>query len=215
MDWTLEQLSERSGVDVGTISALENRDSKRTQYASTIARAFGLTAEALERGEFDAADASGGDGRPAPSPSDADAVTVRVFDTPASMGLGRHQPEQDTVIDHIRLARQWVRSHLPAISSASSLAVLSAYGDSMSPTFADGDILLVDRGVQDIKIDAVYVLSLNGELYVKRIQRRITDGAVIIKSDNPLYDPVVVDNGERERLSVLGRVVWAWNGRKL
>ncbi len=149
---------------------------------------------------------------------DADSSTsifVDVFDARGSMGLGLSQPEHDNVVDRIRLARDWVRSQLAFISSPANLAVLSAYGDSMTPTFADGDILLVDRGVTEIRLDAVYVLSLNSELYVKRIQRRITDGAVIIKSDNPLYDPVVVDNGERENLSVLGRVVWAWNGRKL
>lgn len=44
---TLEQLSERSGVDVGTISALEQRDSKRSAYAGPLARAFGLTIEQL------------------------------------------------------------------------------------------------------------------------------------------------------------------------
>lgn len=131
------------------------------------------------------------------------------------MGQGFQQPDHDTVVDGMRLARGWVRTHLPALSSASNLAVISAYGDSMAPTFTDGDLLLVDRGVHEIKLDAVYVLALNNELYVKRIQRRITDGAVIIKSDNPLYDPVVVDNGERERLRVLGRVVWAWNGHRL
>ena len=146
---------------------------------------------------------------------DRDTVTVQVFDARASMGAGFRQPEHDTVVDTLRLARGWVRAHLPALSSSKNLAVLSAYGDSMAPTFADGDVLLVDRGVQDIRLDAVYVLALNNELYIKRIQRRITDGAVIIKSDNPLYDPVVVDNGEREQLRVLGRVVWAWNGRRL
>ena len=45
---TLEQLSERSGVDIGTISALENRDSVRSKYASAIARGLGLTVEELE-----------------------------------------------------------------------------------------------------------------------------------------------------------------------
>lgn len=144
-----------------------------------------------------------------------DIIAVQVFDARASMGLGLSQPEHDTVADHMRLTRDWVRKHLPSISSPGNLAVLSACGDSMSPTFADGDILLVDRAIHEIKIDAVYVLALNNELYVKRIQRRITDGAIIIKSDNPLYDPVVVDNGERENLRVLGRVVWAWNGHKL
>lgn len=45
---TLEQLSDRSGVDVGTINALENRDSVRSKYASAIARGLGLTVEELE-----------------------------------------------------------------------------------------------------------------------------------------------------------------------
>lgn len=49
---TLEQLSEASGVEVGTISALELRDSSRSQYASKIAKAFALTVEQLEEGLF-------------------------------------------------------------------------------------------------------------------------------------------------------------------
>jgi transcriptional regulator with XRE-family HTH domain len=45
--WTLADLSQASGVDVGTISALEIRDSKRSQFFSAIAQAFGLTVEQL------------------------------------------------------------------------------------------------------------------------------------------------------------------------
>lgn len=45
---TLEQLSDASGVDIGTISALENRDSARTKYAVAIAEAMGVTVEQLE-----------------------------------------------------------------------------------------------------------------------------------------------------------------------
>lgn len=40
--WKLEELSARSGVDVGTLSALEMRDSKRSNYTAAIAAAFGL-----------------------------------------------------------------------------------------------------------------------------------------------------------------------------
>jgi len=43
--WTLAELSDRSGVDIGTISALERRDSKRSEFASALAAAFGLTVE--------------------------------------------------------------------------------------------------------------------------------------------------------------------------
>jgi len=145
---------------------------------------------------------------------DINAVRVPVFDAEGSMGRGNMQPQHDTIIGSMQLNPEWVRQNIPTVSSPKNLAVMSAYGDSMQPTFTDGDLLLVDRGVCDIKLDAVYVLAFNEELFIKRIQRRM-DGSVVIKSDNPLYDPHVVENGERESLSVLGRVVWSWNGKKL
>lgn len=47
MGWKLEELSERCGVEVGTISAIENRDSDRSAQFIKIAPAFGLTVEKL------------------------------------------------------------------------------------------------------------------------------------------------------------------------
>jgi phage repressor protein C with HTH and peptisase S24 domain len=49
----LPQLAELSGVDVGTISALELRDSSRSQYFPMLARAFGMTVEELGDETFD------------------------------------------------------------------------------------------------------------------------------------------------------------------
>lgn len=242
---TQKALAQKAGMSQSSVSELENGEYPTSSYTAQLADATGVRALWLAEGKgpmhlderTQDRTSSSEIGLQPPSntqnantgaesavmgapeqhlaPIHSDAVIVKVFDARASMGLGLAQPEHDTVVDHIRLTKGWVRTHLPTISGPDSLAVISAYGDSMSPTFADGDILLVDRGVHDIKVDAVYVLALNNELYIKRIQRRITDGAVIIKSDNPLYDPVVVENGERDGLRVLGRVVWAWNGRKL
>lgn len=45
--WKLKELSARSDVDVGTISALEIRDSSRSEFFQGIAKAFGLTLEQL------------------------------------------------------------------------------------------------------------------------------------------------------------------------
>jgi len=44
---TLDQLSELSGVEVGTISALENRDSSRSKFFPVIAKAFGISTDDL------------------------------------------------------------------------------------------------------------------------------------------------------------------------
>ncbi len=59
---------------------------------------------------------------------------------------------------------------MTSIAMPNNLRLLTGKGDSMSPTFNDKDILFVDVGVTAITIDAVYVFSLQGELYIKRFQ---------------------------------------------
>lgn len=139
-------------------------------------------------------------------------LSIPLLSSFASMGLGFPIQDHETVIDNLRLSQDWCRRNLN-VSNLGNLAALSAYGDSMRPTFDDGDILIVDRGVAALTVDAVYVLQFRDELYVKRIQRR-PDGTVVIRSDNALYEPMVIDPAN-DGLRVLGRVVWAWNGRKL
>lgn len=45
--WTLDDLSDKSGVEKGTISAMENRGSKRSEFAGALAKAFGITTDEL------------------------------------------------------------------------------------------------------------------------------------------------------------------------
>jgi len=47
LNWTLADLENKSGVDGGTISALENRDSSKSDYFERIAHGLGLTMEQL------------------------------------------------------------------------------------------------------------------------------------------------------------------------
>ena len=47
MGWRHEDVALRSGVDIGTLSALEVRDSNRSKYFVDIARAFNLSFEQL------------------------------------------------------------------------------------------------------------------------------------------------------------------------
>ncbi|EON13128.1 S24 family peptidase [Pandoraea sp. SD6-2] len=144
----------------------------------------------------------------------ADEIEIPRFDVRASMGNGFPMPDYDNVVEQIRVTRTWVRDTLPNVSSPRNLALLPAFGDSMEGTFNDGDLLWVDRGVVDVKVDAIYVLALRDELYVKRLQRR-PDGSILMISDNKKYEPYLIQNGEREKFKILGRVVYAWRGTKL
>lgn len=47
LGWGQKDLSDAANVDIGTISALERRDSKSSEYFLPIAKAFGLTLEQL------------------------------------------------------------------------------------------------------------------------------------------------------------------------
>lgn len=154
------------------------------------------------------------DSQVAPVIAHPDSIDVPVMNAAGSMGAGLAAPDLEAIVGHMRVSTGWIRRNLTTISRPANLAVLTAYGDSMAPTFNSGDMLLVDTGVTDLKLDAVYVLECEGELFIKRVQRRL-DGALVIRSDNPLYESFVMEPSELERLRVLGRVVWAWNGKSL
>jgi phage repressor protein C with HTH and peptisase S24 domain len=149
---------------------------------------------------------------PAPAPGEP-AIRVPVLANAGSMGAGTEVQHDDVLVGHIALSEQWVARRLQPTSPA-ALRFIHAYGDSMSPTFEDGDVLLVDTGMRDTKsIDGVYVMAANDRVYIKRVRQRM-DGVIEISSDNPTVKTVDVLNGEHS-VDVLGRVVWCWNGRKL
>ncbi len=141
---------------------------------------------------------------------DEPSITIPVFDVAASCGRGSLQPEHDTIVDFMRLSSAWARRHL-VFTTPANLAVITAYGDSMRPTFDDGDILLVDTGVTEMRLDAIYAMECQGDLFIKRIQRRMGSGHIMV-SDNPNYRDQEID---ARHIKVLGRVIWAWNGKKL
>jgi len=194
---------------------ISGETSPRGKRLARIADFLGVSPVALQYGEGYAApdQLPAGAVAEAAGPYRAAVLQVPVLNVEGSMGAGRLAPAHESVVDFMRLSEQWLRRNL-VVSSLQALRVVTAYGDSMDPTFTDGDLLLADTGVTEIKIDAVYVIGRGDELFIKRVQRRL-DGAVIIKSDNPLYESYVVPPGEADQLRVLARVVWAWNGKKL
>lgn len=149
---------------------------------------------------------------PAPGPGEP-AIHVPLLANSGSMGSGMDALHEDVMLGSIALSEAWVSKRIQP-TRTSALKFIHAYGDSMSPTFEDGDVLLVDTGVRDPHdIDGVYVLSANNRLFIKRVRTRM-DNVTEVSSDNPTVKTVDVLNGDNA-LDVLGRVVWCWNGKKL
>ncbi len=80
-------------------------------------------------------------------------------------------------------------------------------GDSMQPSLLHGDEIIIDRQVCRVDVSGIYVIALRGDLLVKRIQRKL-DGSLVVKSDNPAYEPEVIDASSAEEFRVVGRLVW-------
>lgn len=140
------------------------------------------------------------------------ALSIPLLANSGSMGPGNDDLHDEVVIGRLTVSPDWARRVVKP-TKLDHLRFIHGYGDSMEPTFADGDVLLVDLGVRDPKIDGVYVLEANDRIYIKRVRERM-DGSMEISSDNPTVKTVDILDGSTQ-VTVHGRVVWRWNGRKM
>ena len=149
---------------------------------------------------------------PAPAPaSDADTSRIPLFSATGSMGKGNDLITEDVLMGDIPVSRHWLALNVPR-SRPEALQLVHAYGDSMLGTLNSGDFAIVDTDCQVADIDGVYVLQANGQLFIKRVTRRM-DGAHVITSDNPSVRTVDVLDGSHP-VRICGRVVYGWNGRR-
>lgn len=139
-------------------------------------------------------------------------ISIPLMANAASMGTGETELHDDVFDGSITIAKPWIERHFGG-TDHNRLRFLHAYGDSMTPTFNSGDVLLVDSAVQEIKIDGIYALEAHGRLFIKRVRQRL-NGSFEISSDNPTHKTVDTLNGDHE-VRVKGRVIWVWNGKKL
>lgn len=125
------------------------------------------------------------------------------YHTEVSTGHGTTWAEQP-VQRRLAFRKRWLSYRN---LQANNLRVVFAKGDSMEPTIHSGDSILVDTSVHHLSDGSIFVLSLGGDLYAKRLQKRI-DGGIEVISDNKEYTNQVVPIGELEQLQIIGKVVW-------
>jgi len=76
-------------------------------------------------------------------------------------------------------------------------------GDSMTGIqLFDGDMVFFVHG--EVEGDGLYVLTVDNEVFVKRIAFNPFEKKVTIKSENDRYDPMTVD---ADRIVLLGKVI--------
>lgn len=136
-------------------------------------------------------------------------IAVPRFDIGASAGHGAFA-EGERPVAHLGFDQGFLRQLSPA--RPSDLSIIKVRGDSMFPTLADGDDIMVDRSASGAALrDGIYVLRRDDTLAVKRVAVHPGSRKLTISSDNSAY-PTWPDCDPRE-VDVVGRVVWA--GRRI
>src|SRR3954471_11154071 len=102
------------------------------------------------------------------------------------------------------VGKGWDEVGLPSVNDEHAYA-LEISGDSMRPTYRDGDVIVVSPGAQIRKGDRVVVKTREGEVMVKELKRR-TSRTLELQSLNPNHVDRVLPASDVEWIA---RIVWA------
>lgn len=138
-------------------------------------------------------------------------ILIPQYDVRASMGHGQVPADyvefvRNVVVNGLQLEKLGLEYTSPA-----NLSIITGWGQSMAGTIDDKDPVIVDRGVTEFNGDGVYVLTWDGMLYIKRLQKADADHFDMI-SDNEKHKDRVVGVDE---VTIHARVLYVWKGQKL
>lgn len=197
---SVRSFANRAGVNNSTLRSVLNGTSPTAETLLFIAKAAGVSVDWLLTGEGERTR----DGL-ALSNGRESWVTFPLYTARAAAGSGAVNeagfPSPGLAFDPALAA------HL-LNTSPRSLAGLYVAGDSMEPTFGDGDVLIINTSIERITGDAIYVLVVDEGCIVKRITC-LTDGRLVLRSDNPNYADETIDPARKSHLTIYGRVVAA------
>ena len=131
-------------------------------------------------------------------------VFVPRYDIQAAAGHGQLVGDEQPMFA-MAFRRYWIENYVTR--DIKNLSVISVKGDSMEGVLNDGDTILINHG-QTTPRDGLYVLRLNENLLVKRLQL-IPGGIVNVISANEAYPTFEIDlKKPTDDVAIIGRVEW-------
>ena len=149
-----------------------------------------------------------------PAESD-DLIRLRRFEFAACCGNALAEQEVCGV-ETITVTRDWFAeniNHAYREGDSNRYTLINARGDSMSPTWENGDILIVDIFHKTLDRDGFYVFTYDGTSYAKRVQR--IGRTILVISDNDKYEPFRIEKAELDMVTIHGRIVRSLNVKDL
>lgn len=209
--FTVEQLSKLSGVSTHTLQGwFAKKTMPKIDACLKVAKALGVSIEYLLTGEETAlpddefvkqAEFHDAKGSVVDGEDGEESVFVPLVRQRVSAGPGQEFLPASSFCGNVCILKRMTRGIDPG-----SLIAARVRGDSMSGIqLNDGDIVVFTRTLTDAG-EGIYVISLYGEVRVKRIAFQPSRHQIIILSENPKYSPEEIDE-KNENLRILGKVI--------
>lgn len=152
--------------------------------AYKIAQFLGVSVEYLLTGEGD---------KSAPVVNGSGGYYIPLLPQKLSAGSGEVQTQESGAI--------WLRAPASLKSYGEKIAAVCVKGDSMQPTFHNGDLVVIDLCGYDG--DGVYAICMDGDYFIKRVT--LMADMVLISSDNSAYKSWEI-NKTSDAVKIIGRV---------
>lgn len=120
-------------------------------------------------------------------------------------GYGVVNFEEIPEIKKIYVTPAWFAKNF-AFYNPSNIRIITAQGDSMSPEIENGDAVFIDITDRENLQDGIYLLQVDGELFIKRVQKLIKRRIALI-STNKAYKDIELDLDSDIEVRTIGRVI--------
>lgn len=129
-------------------------------------------------------------------------VEIQAFEARPAAGDGALITEEQG--ETVPFSRKWLRGVTTA--SPDKLIMVQVWGDSMEPTIPENAWVMIDTTQTKIIDRQIYVFRHGDDARVKRLITHPTMKQLTIRSDNPDWDDITVE--DPENLQIIGRVIW-------
>lgn len=194
-EFTPSGVAVSAGLDNSTIRRMFEKPSQSPRLKTALAICDVIGVSLLDLIGFDSRQSSG------------DTVTqIPRYDVRLSAGHGQIDFGGTQVDIPIPFAPDFLTKKLGR-TTAEGLTIVEAAGESMEPTIADGDLVMLDMNDTE-RSAGIFGYELAGEVFVKRLEW--TEYGVQIISDNSHYPERALnsDKAEAEGFRLIGRIVW-------
>ncbi|PIT10707.1 hypothetical protein BGI40_01595 [Snodgrassella communis] len=134
-----------------------------------------------------------------------DFIIIDQFDIQVSCGPGVNNANYPDFIRSISIPKDEFLEWFGRSKAIPGIQLVTIKGDSMEPTLPNRSIAFVDSNINKFQGDGIYAFVLDGEAYIKRLQK--VPGKIIAISDNPIYQPFYITSEMEERMHIAAKFI--------